>query len=1102
MDPLLTTVLSGSYAETTNLTLLRETLVNVSRYARALEAALPPGTLSKRSSHSPPTDSSSPSKNTESNSSPEPDITIKEEVQEIKSLSETFKRSMALSGSGDRFFGPSSSFALIDSAASEVAHFGGDANGSGLSQRSEAMTASGVKQHMRPVFWKWEKAPPPDNRPFDFPEPDLLEKLVELYFDNVNFYMPLLHRPTIDRGLKEGLHLSDPGFAGVALAMCALGARYANDERVLLEGTNSLHSSGFKWFRQIRLFGEFSLRAPSLYELQALCLAVNYVQGSSTQEKAWYMIGLGIRAAQDIGLNHKDGNTKPTVEGELRKRIFWHLLLSDSITASAVGRPPAIHLSDFDVDLPIECDDEYWENADPEKAFKQPPGMPSKVSYFCALLRLLQIHCKSHRAFYSVKPTEPPQGYTAEEWNRMSLSNLDSALNEWVDSLPDHLRWDPTNSHGALLDQSAALFCTYYTTQMLAHRLFVASRDHPALAFSSLAICTNAARACIRIMETQSKKGHRFAPQIMKALATSALMLILNICGSRRTGFPVIDETKEIGLVHTCINVLSTFEDRWHSAGRYRDILIALTSTGGLQPKTSSPNTSRRRSHRALECECDAEPTAARQQRSFPPVTAASTAPKTSSADRPDSQGSSQTHGNTGASVEKQAPAPNISAQFESARPDALLDAIPLYSSDLSKPFPLFDEANHSYDATWKQQLDELQALWDQTANSGGQSVAAGTGLSIQDMSSVDNLFVDSLASTSFDVPHPPSSSKSVLTASAGLDVGSIGPSSTAPTAAPIQQAPMFDFGSSVLDPQGAALWVDVPSTYNMDEWGSYISNVNTLNTVPTQQYHQNATLQAAPVQGINFGFMTGRSGMAIKQYLRPEYWSVLPWEQAPPPDDSPFDFPEPDLLDELIRLHFNNCNFLLPLLHRPTVERWIKEGKHLSDPGIGGVVVGLCALGARFSSDPRVLLEGTTSLHSNGFKWFRQMRVFPESCLHAPTLYDMQSLCLVILYLLGSSTPEKCWYYVGFGIRAAQDIGLNRKGAATKPTVERELRNRVFWMLFIADSVTSAAIGRPSAIDLNDIDVEMPVECDDEYWEHPDPELAFKQPPVFRKAP
>jgi hypothetical protein len=26
--------------------------------------------------------------------------------------------------------------------------------------------------------------------------------------------------------------------------------------------------------------------------------------------------------------------------------------------------------------------------------------------------------------------------------------------------------------------------------------------------------------------------------------------------------------------------------------------------------------------------------------------------------------------------------------------------------------------------------------------------------------------------------------------------------------------------------------------------------------------------------------------------------------------------------------------------------------------------------------------------------------------------------------------------------------------------------------------------------------DVEFPTECDDEYWEHPDPALRFKQPP------
>jgi hypothetical protein len=45
----------------------------------------------------------------------------------------------------------------------------------------------------------------------------------------------------------------------------------------------------------------------------------------------------------------------------------------------------------FDVDLPTDCDDEYWETEDPTLAFKQPPGKPSKVAFFISLLRQQEI---------------------------------------------------------------------------------------------------------------------------------------------------------------------------------------------------------------------------------------------------------------------------------------------------------------------------------------------------------------------------------------------------------------------------------------------------------------------------------------------------------------------------------------------------------------------------------------------------------------------------------------------------------------------------------------------------------------------------------------
>jgi hypothetical protein len=59
----------------------------------------------------------------------------------------------------------------------------------------------------------------------------------------------------------------------------------------------------------------------------------------------------------------------------------------------------------FDVDLPTDCDDEYWETDDPELAFKQPPGKPSKVAFFISLLRQQEILGFALRTIVSLRVT-------------------------------------------------------------------------------------------------------------------------------------------------------------------------------------------------------------------------------------------------------------------------------------------------------------------------------------------------------------------------------------------------------------------------------------------------------------------------------------------------------------------------------------------------------------------------------------------------------------------------------------------------------------------------------------------------------------------------
>lgn len=65
-------------------------------------------------------------------------------------------------------------------------------------------------------------------------------------------------------------------------------------------------------------------------------------------------------------------------------------------------------LSSFDVDLPLEVDDEYWETKDPEKAFQQPPGKPSKIAGFNSYLKLTKISAYALRTIVRFPTPQVP----------------------------------------------------------------------------------------------------------------------------------------------------------------------------------------------------------------------------------------------------------------------------------------------------------------------------------------------------------------------------------------------------------------------------------------------------------------------------------------------------------------------------------------------------------------------------------------------------------------------------------------------------------------------------------------------------------------------
>ncbi|CAF3580658.1 unnamed protein product [Fusarium graminearum] len=101
-----------------------------------------------------------------------------------------------------------------------------------------------------------------------------------------------------------------------------------------------------------------------------------------------------------------------------------------------------------------------------------------------------------------------------------------------------------------------------------------------------------------------------------------------------------------------------------------------------------------------------------------------------------------------------------------------------------------------------------------------------------------------------------------------------------------------------------------------------------------------------------------------------------------------------------------------------------------------------------------------------------------------------LQALLLVCQYRMGttsSNTTTSVWHLIGVAARTCLEMGLHRAATYALPPTnehkespeakeeEMETKRRCFWSLVALDRVTSLALGRPLALQLEDIDVDLP---------------------------
>ncbi|KAL2002791.1 hypothetical protein VTN02DRAFT_5950 [Thermoascus thermophilus] len=392
-------------------------------------------------------------------------------------------------------------FAAVKSSVSGNVSDRGTANPSERLRQSATGTAGST---MRDSFFGLQTRPM--MKCAEFPDRDLARKLAELYFEHANPQMPILHRvdfmELFDRAYssdEKNLSARDLYVLNIVFAIGA-GIIYEGKSSTQGDGTpggcagspsskrqgmsghqyqpEEYHASAIVHLESF-LGSSSSDGHGGLEELQAVLLLAGFALLRPVAPGLWYIVGVAVRLAIDLGLHYEDGTgidsigeegIRPPVKGgdsrqvkidphergrrewvrDFRRRLWWCVYSFDRLVSTCVGRPFGIPDQVITTEFPSLLDDEYITKA----GFVTPPkDAPSykHVAHHYLKLRLLQSEIQQVLQYQQARltrqagknsrntymhtrlPSPYLQGFDSfHSWRK----DVHRRLAEWIDSAP------------------------------------------------------------------------------------------------------------------------------------------------------------------------------------------------------------------------------------------------------------------------------------------------------------------------------------------------------------------------------------------------------------------------------------------------------------------------------------------------------------------------------------------------------------------------------------------------------------------------------------------------------------------------------------------
>ncbi|KAI5463331.1 fungal-specific transcription factor domain-containing protein [Mariannaea sp. PMI_226] len=284
------------------------------------------------------------------------------------------------------------SFARVVFAAVQYSVSGQTGSKDGANSRQPAGNATSLRDsffglHTRPTI-----------RPATFPDKEVGLRLVRLYFEHSNPQIPILHRGEFMQTFERVYATQDPARGARELYLLnmvfAIGCGVIVGEPVKTEssgdsgiGRNQCAPEEYHASAIVHLEACLSNSGGGLEVLQAVLLLANFALLRPVPPGLWYIIGVAVRLAVDLGLHYEDdrdidASMPDSNEGEgvdesgskengaqsrgrrmwirdMRRRLWWCTYSLDRLVSTCVGRPFGISDQVITTEFPSSLDDDY-----------------------------------------------------------------------------------------------------------------------------------------------------------------------------------------------------------------------------------------------------------------------------------------------------------------------------------------------------------------------------------------------------------------------------------------------------------------------------------------------------------------------------------------------------------------------------------------------------------------------------------------------------------------------------------------------------------------------------------------------------------------------